>query len=745
MQKKNDQQKGGDILPAVISVWEENIMKRFTGFLLALSASFGLCLQPVQAAGTAFGDIGAGASDIIVLYTNDVHGGISDNAVLTGTSSSLGYAGVAAVRSEAEEQAAGVLLADNGDSIQGSVFDTLSDGTVSMDLMEKLGYDLCIPGNHEFDFGVDTFLEEVKNHPGLEYICANFTDMDGNPVFEKGYDVRSFEVGGSEVKIAFVGLDTPESISKGTPKYFMEDDGQTYRYSFQADTPEDFYSFIQNTVDEARTEADYVIVLGHIGDEGVTDGWSSPEIIEHTNGIDVFLDGHAHSVIEGEQIENKDGEEVLLSSTGTKLENIGCLKLTVSDGRITSAESRLIDTITDAEKDSEAYRNMAAEVSDAEAEYAYLAEVVGHTDFDLKIYDPEDSSVRLVRTRDCNMADFLTDGYVWASSNLEGFEPADLSLLNGGSIRADIEAGDVTYTSVLTVFPWYTHVTEIKATGQQIVDCLEMGARKSPEECGGFMIGGNLSYQIDLSKESKVQEDSQGMFLGVDGSYENGDYRVSNVLIGNEPVDLEKEYLLVINDYYYTQCGDGMTMFQNDESIVNGDDNVIDVELMCSYFRSLENEQVPDLYSNPYGDGRITVISDAEAAASESADSDLLNALISSDLGIKEKNTAAFDFSSEAAVLNSDNLYRVRIAKEQLPAALQNSSHVYAVSQADMSPVLCLRDVNGDLLVPVTDADGSAVLGTNSSDAVQTIAVVSMVIILIALFAAQAMDRRKKA
>ena len=728
----------------MISVWEEKIMKRFAGFLLALSAAFGLCLQPVRAAGTTFGDIGAGSSDIIVLYTNDVHGGISDNAGLTGTSSSLGYAGIAAVRAEAQAQAAGVLLVDNGDSIQGAVFDTLSDGTASMDLMEKLGYDLCIPGNHEFDFGVDTFLDEVKNHPGLEYICANFTDMDGNFVLSKGYEVKDFEVDGSDVKIAFVGLDTPESISKGTPTYFMEDDGQTYKYTFNADTPEDFYAYIQKTVDQARTEADYVIVMGHIGDEGVTDGWSSPEIIENTDGIDVFLDGHAHSVIAGEQIENKDGEEVLLTSTGTKLENIGCLKLTVADGKISAAESHLIDTITDEEKSSEAYQNMASEVSAVEDQYAYLAEVVGHTDYDLKIYDPSDSSVRLVRTRDCNMADFLTDGYVWASSNLDGFEPADLSLLNGGSIRADILSGDVTYTSVLTVFPWYTHVTEIKATGQQIVDCLEMGARKSPEECGGFMVGGNLSYQINLSKESKVSEDSQGMFLGVDGSYENGDYRVSNVLIGGEPVDLEKEYLLVINDYYYTQCGDGMTMFQNDEAIVNGDDNVIDVELMCSFFKSLENEQVPDTYSNPYGDGRITVIADAEAAASETADSGLLNALTSSDLGIKEKNTAAFDLSASSAVLNSDNLYCVRIAKDQLPASLQSAANVYAVSQADMSPVLCSRDGNGDLLVPVTDADGSVVLGTNSSNSIQTIAVVCMVILLIALIAAQAADRRRK-
>ena len=172
-------------------------MKRFAGFLLALSAAFGLCLQPVRAAGTTFGDIGAGSSDIIVLYTNDVHGGISDNAGLTGTSSSLGYAGIAAVRAEAQAQAAGVLLVDNGDSIQGAVFDTLSDGTASMDLMEKLGYDLCIPGNHEFDFGVDTFLDEVKNHSiegtglGMSIVTNLLKLMDSEIYVDSKYGIGS--------------------------------------------------------------------------------------------------------------------------------------------------------------------------------------------------------------------------------------------------------------------------------------------------------------------------------------------------------------------------------------------------------------------------------------------------------------------------------------------------------------------------------------------------------------------------
>ena len=313
--------------------------KRILAAVLALTMAVScLGLTAFAADGDiTFGDVGADGNSIVVLYTNDVHGGISDNQALSGSSKSLGYAGLAAVKAQAEKTAAGVTLVDIGDAIQGSVVTTESEGMDVVNLMKEVGYDLLVPGNHEFDYGMDAFLDIVKNS-GLTYLCANFyeiTDPDGTPalgglVTGKGYEIKEYTVGGNKVKIGFVGIDTPESISKGTPSNFQTPDGN-YKYTFDGleHSPAAFYKTVQDSVDAARgAGAEYIVVMGHTGDQGVMPGWSSYEIIANTTGIDVFLDGHAHSVIEGTNVQNKSGQNVLLTSTGTKLENIGCLKLT---------------------------------------------------------------------------------------------------------------------------------------------------------------------------------------------------------------------------------------------------------------------------------------------------------------------------------------------------------------------------------------------------------------------------------
>ena len=686
------------------------LFKRTVSLVLSLAMTASMFVSTVSAAGKTFEDMGVTANDIVVLYTNDVHGGVSNNESMSGSASSLGYAGLAAVLadSEAITGANNTYLVDLGDSIQGSVVDTMSDGVDSLKIMKEIGYDICIPGNHEFDYGVKEFIDIANSTEwaALNYISCNFTDMEGNLLMPKGTELVTYNVGGKEVKVGFVGISTPESIAKGSPADYKDADGN-WIYTFNGGETEGtpntqkLYDTVQASVDALRTAgAEYVVALGHMGDQGGIDGWYSTDVIANTNGIDVFLDGHAHSTIPEQIVENKDGDDVVLSSTGTKLNSIGVLKMTVSDSGV-EFNTDLVDTITDDQKASDAYKAMDEFVGDIEDQYAYLVEVLTSTDFGLWITDPENGN-RMVRKKDTSMGDFVTDAYLWYSTYDEKFEPADLSFLNGGSIRANIAPGEVTYTNLLTVFPWYSHVTEIYVTGQQILDCLEMGCRLETSECGGFMVGGGITYDINLNKESKVVTDPAGMFVSVDGTYANGDYRVENVEIGGKPIDVTKTYTLVINDYYYQQDGDGMTMFKNCEAVVTTDDNVIDVDVLVAYIKEGLGGTIPEAkYGNPYGDGRIEIISQStyfeideyiemlEEIFGDTESEDLAElketakkiqeklqeVLTNKDSKLEEKNTQYFigDISPNMMLSNSDGDYTVKIDKEDLSEELQKA------------------------------------------------------------------------
>ena len=136
------------------------------------------------------------SKDVVVLFTSDVHCGVD---------AGFGYAGLAAVRDTIAKDNY-VVLVDNGDSIQGEPIGTMSTGEIDIDLMNEIGYDIAIPGNHEFDYGMDRFLE-LTQKANFPYISANFTHND-ELVF-KPYVIKEFD----GVKIAFVGITTPRTIT----------------------------------------------------------------------------------------------------------------------------------------------------------------------------------------------------------------------------------------------------------------------------------------------------------------------------------------------------------------------------------------------------------------------------------------------------------------------------------------------------------------------------------------------------
>ena len=554
--------------------------KKVLSLVLAAAMVMGLAAPALAAEESENGKI-------VILHTNDVHCGIDPvTDEETGAVTNVGYAGVAAYKAEMEEQygAENVTLVDAGDAIQGGPIGTLSKGSYIVDIMNEVGYDFAIPGNHEFDYGMDNFLTLAKEKAEYTYLCCNFTDLEGNAVLD-AYKVVDY----GDVSVGYVGIDTPESFTKSTPTYFQDAEGN-YIYSFsQGNEGADLYAAVQKAVDAAVADgADYVVALGHLGNEGSTDVWTSKSVIANTTGIDVFIDGHSHETYD-ETVQNKDGEDVVLAQTGTKLANLGKVVIDTKTGDITA------ELVSGYEKQDE---TVAAYVAGVNEEFAgVLQEVVAKSDVALTTLDPA-TGERAVRNAETNLGDLCADAY----RVLLG---ADIAFVNGGGIRADIAAGDITYEDIINVHPFGNEACLVETTGQDILDALEMGARLYPEENGGFLQVSGISYTIDASVPSSVVLSDEGEFVKVDG-----DYRVKDVMVGDEPLDVTKTYTLASHNYMLKSGGDGFVMFKDDT--VLKDCVMIDNQVLINYIVDELGGVVSADYAEPQG--RITVVNADQAA-----------------------------------------------------------------------------------------------------------------------------------
>lgn len=563
----------------------------------------------VYAADKTFEDIGVQPDSITVIYTNDIHGGISNEEPYSGSSKSLGLHGVAALRQEAADRTAGVTLVDLGDAIQGSIVCSQSKGEDMIRLMNQAGYDFQIPGNHEFDFGTNRFLE-LMGKADAKYLAVNFENLRTHSQIMAPYAMVSYDVDGRPFKVAYIGIVTPENISKGVISNFQDDSGN-YIYSFYGEDLNRFYQAIQGSIDSARREgADYVVALGHLGDEGITPGWSSVDVIQNTRGIGAFLDGHAHSVLEQRICRDLDGKDVLLSSTGTKLENIGVLTIQGKADGTVAASTHLVNRMTDREMQLEAYKETKQLTDSIQQQYGHLIVKEGTSPYSLYIYAP-DTGKRLVRNQETNLGDFITDAFRYGLN-------ADVAFSAGGNIRADLESGDITYLDIMNVLPWDSIIVKLEVTGQQLLDCLEMGSRLWPEQCGGFMQTSGLTYEILTDRESSVVTTEDGLFKRVDG-----EYRVRNVQVGNEALDLNRTYTLAIDKYYYQSDGDGMTMFKECNALVKPEDRVLYHDLIIKYLSYLGGT-VPAEYKDVNGQGRIRLVKEGTVSTEGGAKESML-------------------------------------------------------------------------------------------------------------------------
>ena len=542
----------------------------------------------------AFGDEAATAATatqpgaIVIVHTNDVHCAVDDN---------LGYAKLVnyAKTMRSTYGADNVTLVDAGDAVQGKAMGTLTDGEYLVDIMNECGYDFAIPGNHEFDYGMAQFNTLVAR-ANAKYLSCNFTDLrTGNLMFD-AYAMREYGTGADTKKVAFLGICTPESLTKSSPAHFQE--GGTYRYGFcEDDSGAKLYDAVQRAVDQARADgADYVVALAHLGQGGVTPRWTSAAVAANTSGIDVIIDGHSHELYVQ--------TPVLVTQTGTQLVGIGQVVINPATGTIAAYASDGTETVTASTTNGTASiikawdgvdADTAACIAGLQADLAKITgRVIGRSDVRLVALEDDDYTWA-VRAHETNLGDFVADAYLALAWH--GGIMADIGLVNGGGIRANIEPGDVTYGNLIDVQPFNNQLAYVDTLGQNILDALEVGASKLPEPSGGLQHAAGLTYTVRTDIPSSVQMPG-GKFGGV-----AGEYRVRNVLVNGEPLDVNRRYKLVSHTFLLVDGGDGLTMFMNDEAVLLDLDN----KALIEYIQYDLKGTIGGEYADPDGQGRIVI------------------------------------------------------------------------------------------------------------------------------------------
>lgn len=486
--------------------------------------------------------------DIIILYENDVHCAVE------------GYSRLSAMKKELQDTYAHVGVVSGGDYIQGSSLGAISQGQYIVDLMNLVGYDAVTLGNHEFDYRMER-LAELVGMMDTKPVCCNFQKIGETESYFEPYTIVSY----GDVDIAYIGITTPHTITSSSPAQFKDESGE-YIYTFN---PTALYDFVQDAIDSAKSEgADYVIALSHIGyadNEAYGDLEDIEDLIGNTDGFDVVLDAHSHSVIEGKTVVDEGGNEVLLSSTGTKFEYVG--KLTISGGEF---KTELIKT-EDYQKTDPIIDSYIEKIN---AEYAVLGDrKVAFSEVDLITQDANGN--RLVRNSETNLGDLCAEA-------VRSIMSADIGYMNGGGLRADILAGDITFNDLLSVFPFNNTIVLAEVSGQTMKDMMEMAVMMWPEEDGSFPHLSGITFSVNTDIPSSVVVNEMEEFVGVDGPYRVYDIKVFNSETGKyEPMELTKKYTIASSNYFLLEQGSGMEMLE--DAVILQNEGLLDVEALERY------------------------------------------------------------------------------------------------------------------------------------------------------------------
>ncbi|MBB5226469.1 bifunctional metallophosphatase/5'-nucleotidase [Treponema ruminis] len=575
-------------------------MKKYFGLILSL-----FFISAVSAWGKPRGEV-------TILYTNDVHTYIA-NTVKDKEGKKvpgLSYGSIVALRDDLKAQGKEVALVDAGDHIQGTAYGAMDKGAGIVKIMNAAKYDAATIGNHEFDYGTKRLFEIIKEAK-YPYLSCNFLLAKNNKPVTDAYKILKF----GKTKVAFIGIMTPETYTKSTPVYFMDEARTKFIYKIGAgDDGKELYSMVQKAIDAVSKKADYIVALGHLGDDPASSPWTSVDVIENTHGLDAFIDAHSHSTVPEKFVKDSSGKDVLLSQTGYYFAAIG--KLTLSDK---GASSELIKSYDRSdEKISAIVKDLVSTVD------GKLNEEIALSDVPLYINEPENPKSRLIRKQETNLGDLVADAAYYYFNEVEQLK-CDMSIANGGGIRADLPAGSYSYNSAKKVQPFGNVMCLVELTGQEILDALEFGARNvGTGENGGFLHVAGIKFTIDTSIPNTIKTSAEGLWTSAPTEYRVRDIQVYNKETASyEPIDLAKTYTLGGMNYTLRNMGDGFAMLANTKlvkdyvsedylmtsayvkSFAKGEDGITHISTANSPLSSYKNYLLD--YENPNGSGRITI------------------------------------------------------------------------------------------------------------------------------------------
>ena len=549
--------------------------------LLALALSLALLLSlavPVCAAETTTSTTKDLTGHIVILHTNDVHGGIA------------GYAKLAAVKESYTTSGAYTLLVDAGDYIQGDPTVSASQGKTAIELMNSTGYDAATVGNHEFDYGYAN-LKTISAQANFPLLAAN-VQYNGATAF----DSHTIFTAANGKKIGVFGLETPETATKAHPAKIQ---GVTFVGG------QDMMKLAQTEVDTLKAAGcDYVICLGHLGIDAESTGNRSIDVLNAVTGIDVFIDGHSHSTLD--QIKaatNGTGKvgNAYLTSTGTKLANVGVVDI-APDGTITTSNVPL-DTLTAENADTAAVIRRIQQQIDAD-----YGAVFAQSEVQLN------GEKAQVRTGETNLGDLITDAMLWQAGTLG--EKVDAAISNGGGIRASLSVGGLTKKDINTVLPFGNTLYLVKLTGAQLLEALEASTCSLPESIGAFPQVSGIEYTVNTGAKFSSTENYPGSTYGKP----NAVNRVTIQNVGGVAFDPAETYTIVTNDFL---GAGGDTYYTFKSSPVGYDTGVPLDEVLMDYITA---QCKGTITKAAYGQtaGRIHMISYDDVKAGDAGANDII-------------------------------------------------------------------------------------------------------------------------
>ncbi len=437
-------------------------LKRILAGALSLAMAAGLAAMPANTA-EAKEDL---AGKLVVIHTNDIHGRYENNE------ESLGMSSVAALKGYYETQGANVLLFDAGDFSQGTNLVNYYDGLDSVHFLNAAGYDAVSLGNHEFDFGFDE-LKAMADAAQFPILDANILSRETNEPYFASNTVFTF----GNMTVGVFGLDTPEAKTKASPKNVKD--------VIILDN-EELFACAQAQVNELKAKGcDYIICIGHLGVDEESTGRRSVDVAANVNGIDLLVDGHSHTKIDG----GIDVNGTKIVSTGSYLEKIGVV---VYDGKTTKAQ--LVDdlyTVGGCPSMDAFVKSFNDIVKEAYAgTFATTTSLL-------------DGTRGNVRTRETNLGDFSADAYKYTAETYVADNELDMvidgAIQNGGGIRDTIAAGEISMDTLYKVFPFGNTVSIVTLKGSELLEALEASCFACPNELGGFPQVSGIQFTIDTS------------------------------------------------------------------------------------------------------------------------------------------------------------------------------------------------------------------------------------------------------